>query len=403
MDQNEPKLGHRARLREYFLANPIALSESELMELLLTYAIPRQNVAPQAQSLIVQFGNLDGVLAASMEELVGVPGVGKHTAVLIKLVGRLTRIVSGQAQPVPDPAQQPNLFEIEPTLGPLFDDFDENEPGPAEPEMRTYANDEIANALIFVPQAAQFETFEAFKAHLAERLPYNSASTRQRRANYILRRFFPDARLDVPLTYYAAHCTSQEDLKPAIFYHVLKAEPLAAKVAEELIWPALSIGRVEREDMREFILRYLPDASKASQAKILQALFKTYHLLSVAAEDGTTLRFQIHTGTLAGFLYVLTAQLPQSGIYSFETLEQSPMRRWLLWDREWMRRQLYNLRDLGLVSKVSEIDTVRQFTLPHDQTTALRLYFEHPQRDTLALRERPETGETGFFPENPVS
>jgi len=68
-----------------------------------------------------------------------------------------------------------------------------------------------------------------------------------------------------------------------------------------------------------------------------------------------------------------------------------------------MRRQLYNLRDFGLVSKVSEIDTVRQFTLPFDQTTALRLYFEHPQRDTLALRERSETGETGFFRKNPVS
>ena len=403
MDQNEPKLGHRARLREYFLANPIALSESELMELLLTYAIPRQNVAPQAQSLIVQFGNLDGVLAASMEELVGVPGVGKHTAVLIKLVGRLTRIVSGQAQPVPDPAQQPNLFEIEPTLGPLFDDFDENEPGPAEPEMRTYANDEIANALIFVPQAAQFETFEAFKAHLAERLPYNSASTRQRRANYILRRFFPDARLDVPLTYYAAHCTSQESLKPALFYHVLQAEPLAAKVAEDLIWPALPIGRVDREDMHGFILRYLPDIGNSSQKNALRSLFLTYDLLSVGIQEETTLRFQIHTGALEEFLYVLVAEFPQPGIYTFEALEQGPMRHWLLWDREWMRRQLYNLRDLGLVSKVSEIDTVRQFTLPFDQTTALRLYFEHPQRDTLALRERPETGETGFFPKNPVS
>jgi len=403
MGQDEPKLGHRARLRERFLAGPTALSEAELMEILLTYAIPRQDVAPQAQSLITHFGSLDDVMAASMEELVGMPGVGKHTAVLIKLVDRLTRIVSGQAQPVTDPAQQPGLFEIEPTLGPLFDDFDENEPEPAEPEMRTYANDEIANALTFIPQAAQFKTFEAFKAHLAERLPYNSASTRRRRANYILERLFPAERLDVPLTYYAAQCTSQEDLKPAIFYHVMRAEPLAAKVAEELIWPALPIGRVRREDMREFILRYLPDASKASQAKILQALFKTYHLLSVAMEDGTILRFQVHTGTLTGFLYILMAQLPQPGIYSFETLEQGPIRRWLLWDREWMRRQLYNLRDFGLVSKISEIDTVRQFTLPFDQTTALRLYFEHPQRDTLALRERPETGETGFFLENPVS
>ena len=384
---NEPKVGHRARLRQRFLADPATLSEVERIELLLTYAIPRQDVAPLAHSLIARFGGPERVLGAPIEELVNVPGIGQHTAMLIKLVEWFTRPASGPP-PLPAPAQQPVLLEVEPALGPLFEAGLE----PAEPsklEMRTYANDEIANALEFIPQAAQFETCEAFKAYLWERLPYNSDSTRKRRASYILERFFPAERLDVPLAYYAAQCASQDDLKPVLFYHVLKAEPLAAKVAEELIWPALPIGRIEREDLRRFVLRYLPDAGKASQAKILQALFRTYCLLSVAAENGTTLRFQTHKGTLAGFLYVLTAQLPQPGIYGFETLEQGPLRRWLLWDREWMRQQLYNLRDLGILSKVSEIDTLRQFTLPFDQWTALRHYCEHPQLDRLALREQP--------------
>ena len=65
------------------------------------------------------------------------------------------------------------------------------------------------------------------------------------------------------------------------------------------------------------------------------------------------------------------------------------MRCWLLWDREWMQQQLYNLRDLGILSKVSQIDTLRQFTLQYDQPTALRHYFEHPERNSLVLRERP--------------
>ena len=388
MVRNESKAGHRARLRERFLANPADLSEAELIELLLTYAIPRQDVAPQAQSLITRFGSLDGILTASMEDLVGVPGIGEYSAALVRLVDQLTRLSSGQIRQVlapSPPPPQPRLFEAEPTLGPLFDD----QPEPAEPEVSTYANDEIANALTFLPLAAQFETFEAFKAHLCENLPYNSESTRKRRAHYILKRFFPEERLDVPLTYYAAQCASQEDLKPAVFYHVLEAESLAARVAEELIWPALPLGRVEREDMREFILRHLPDASKASQTKMLQALFKTYCLLSVAVDDGAALRFQVHTGPLTGFLYVLMAQLPQPGIYSFETLERGPMRHWLLWDREWMRKQLYNLRDLGIISKISEIDTIRQFTLRFDQWAALQHYFEHSQLDELALRDQP--------------
>ena len=41
----------------------------------------------------------------------------------------------------------------------------------------------------------------------------------------------------------------------------------------------------------------------------------------------------------------------------------------------WMRRQLYNLRDLGVLSKVSEIDAMRQFTLRFDQHETLRHYF----------------------------
>jgi DNA repair protein RadC len=81
-------------------------------------------------------------------------------------------------------------------------------------------------------------------------------------------------------------------------------------------------------------------------------------------------------------------------MYPFEALEKGAMRRWLLWDREWIRRQLYNLRDLGVLSKVSEIDAMRQFTLRFGQREALRRYFEHPDREALALREGSTTEAT---------
>ena len=112
-------------------------------------------------------------------------------------------------------------------------------------------------------------------------------------------------------------------------------------------------------------------------------------MLSVASLNGTTLRFQLHSGTLEAFLYILTAEFPQPGMYRFEELEGGRMRHWLLWDRGWIHQQLYNLRDLGVLSKVSQIDTLRQFTLQFDQRAALRHYFEHPERHTLALRGRP--------------
>lgn len=392
MTEPETHSGHRARLRQRFLNSAAALAEVELLELVLTFAIPRADVLPQVQKLLEQFGSLDGVLAAPYDKLIHVTGIGEQAATLIKLVARLAGKETNQDKPAFDNTQQPLLLKVEQELPkPAVE--------PATQAMSTFGNDEVANSLIFIPQAAQFETLETFKAHLQKQLPYNSESTRQRRAEYILERFFPGGRLDVPLTYYAAHCASHQDLQPAIFYHMLSAEPIAAKVAEELVWPALPLGCIEREAMRTFVLRYLPNIGTASQAKILRSLFNTYTLLSVGVKEGTQLRFQAHAGTLAGFLYVLTAEFSEPGIYTFEAMENGPLRRWLLWDREWMRRQLYNLRDLGIAAKVSEIDTVRQFTLPYDQMTSLSTFFEHPQRETLALRDNdPAYGQVGGKP-----
>lgn len=257
--------------------------------------------------------------------------------------------------------------------------------------MRVFANDEVATSLKFLPQVEQFQSLEAYKRFLLDHLPYNSSETRLRRANAIVERFFPDGLFPSPLTFFLRNHPSQQDLKSVIFYHILKAEPIAAKMADEFIWPALPIGQVEREDLREFILGYLPNAGESSQQNMLRGLLNTYHLLEAGSLQDTTLRFQLHRGTLPAFLYVLTSEFPEPGIYSFEALDRSPVHRWMLWDREWMRRQLYNLQDLSILDKVAQIDTVEQFTLLHNQTNALKLFFENYQPDHAMLRESNES------------
>ena len=80
-------LGHRERLRRRFQkAGAGGLHSYELLELLLTYAIPRKDVKPVAKRLIKRFGSLGAVFDASLEELEGVPDVGPSSAILIKLV-----------------------------------------------------------------------------------------------------------------------------------------------------------------------------------------------------------------------------------------------------------------------------------------------------------------------------
>lgn len=89
MDENVHS-GHRKRLRQsYIRGGAAAMHEHNLLELLLTYAIPRKDVNPLAHELIAKYGSLARVLAAPVEELMALPGVGESAAVLLSLAGAL--------------------------------------------------------------------------------------------------------------------------------------------------------------------------------------------------------------------------------------------------------------------------------------------------------------------------
>lgn len=79
--------GHRDRLRERFIKTGMkGFEPHEALELLLFYTRPRGNTNPLAHQLIEHFGGLSKVLDAPMEELTAFPGVGPHTALLLKLL-----------------------------------------------------------------------------------------------------------------------------------------------------------------------------------------------------------------------------------------------------------------------------------------------------------------------------
>lgn len=80
-------LGHRKRLRERFLkAGTDGLADYEVVELVLTLAIPRSDVKKPAKELIARFRNLSGILDARLEDLQAVKGIGSVTPVALKII-----------------------------------------------------------------------------------------------------------------------------------------------------------------------------------------------------------------------------------------------------------------------------------------------------------------------------
>ena len=92
--------GHRERLREKFLSNQLA--DYEKLELLLGYAILRRDVRPLARSLVKEFGGVYQVLSASVDDLVKVRGLGRNTAIFLKVVQQMMQIgYKGQLKEMP--------------------------------------------------------------------------------------------------------------------------------------------------------------------------------------------------------------------------------------------------------------------------------------------------------------
>src|SRR5262249_43027075 len=86
--QKEPHhTGHRRRLRERFAQGGLeGVAAYEVIELLLTLAIPRSDVKQPAKELIARFGNLGGILDAPLSELRAVHGLGEVAPVALHII-----------------------------------------------------------------------------------------------------------------------------------------------------------------------------------------------------------------------------------------------------------------------------------------------------------------------------
>ncbi len=79
--------GHRQRQKEKFRQHGLqSFADHEVLELMLFYVIPRVDTNETAHRLIKQFGTLEQVVHAPVEELMKVKGIGENAALFLKLI-----------------------------------------------------------------------------------------------------------------------------------------------------------------------------------------------------------------------------------------------------------------------------------------------------------------------------
>lgn len=94
--------GHRKRMIDKLLFNKEALTDHELLEILLYYCIPRKNVNETAHRLLESFGSLKNVLQADQAALCAVDGIGEHSAAFFITLNEIQSRIHDDANRIPE-------------------------------------------------------------------------------------------------------------------------------------------------------------------------------------------------------------------------------------------------------------------------------------------------------------
>ncbi|MFQ5686057.1 MAG: DNA repair protein RadC [Candidatus Scalindua sp.] len=80
-------IGHRQRIKEkYEKSGMEGWLDYEVLELALSYAMPRKDTKQIAKELLARFKTLNGVLDANRKELQNITGISKHSALFLNLL-----------------------------------------------------------------------------------------------------------------------------------------------------------------------------------------------------------------------------------------------------------------------------------------------------------------------------
>jgi len=236
----------------------------------------------------------------------------------------------------------------------------------------------LKETLDILPRLPDTDSINEIREFLCANLHYSAEQTRQRNANYIIKRTFYYGYVDEAIRMFAKTYQNAPELKDVCFYRFLHSESLQLKIAEELLLPNIGKGIVFREQIRDSLIQHFPESKSIPDGTA--AIIEAFRACDIVRVDRKSLSFSYRDIPNASFAFILHSEYPEPGIYNIEDLENNRYIKALLWNPDKILYALYELRNLGVISKVSEIDSVRQFTTKYTLNEAVRYFIDSANR-----------------------
>jgi len=217
--------------------------------------------------------------------------------------------------------------------------------------------DEIEYILPLIPV---YDDHNEIKKFICDNLRYSAEYSRLRVSRFIVQRIFPSESINPAIRSFAKKFSGRQELRDIIFYMFLKAEPLMEHIINDLFVPSMNSGSIRRSIVNDYLEEKFPNMKSARYCSraAAQALKETK--LAKTTPDSISLTYR--SPLLYSFGYILHSEFPRPGIHPIKDLENNSTVRAMFWYPEAILPMLYELRNQGIISRVSEIDTVRQFS-----------------------------------------
>jgi hypothetical protein len=229
----------------------------------------------------------------------------------------------------------------------------------------------LREAIQLVPGMPETESLVAAREYFRDALHFSAQLTRQRYANYIVRRLFPDGNVDKALQLFAQQFANSRDLQEVCFYRFLKAEKLQVNMVDDLLIPAIGNGSLGRDRIRAYLSEKYPDSKSVTDCgkAVVDALIAG----GIAKADRLKITFAYRGITIPAFAFILHSEFAEPGMYDIRKIEENRYIRAMLWNPEKIMLSLYELRNKEIISKISEIDNIRQFTTRYHLSEVVEL------------------------------
>jgi len=211
-----------------------------------------------------------------------------------------------------------------------------------------------------IKDSIHFSDFAAFRAHMEEALPYNSASTRGRYARTIIKLFFPDGSLNNLLHQGWRTFGDEQLLEDLMRYQFLAQEPIVAHFVVTYLAPASPGSVLGHAVLKEFIREVDPKARPKMVERLGQAIRRLGFVVRERRQDVVVQLWPSKTAFLI-LLHHIFAPTPR--IVTLRDILANPFWQYLGFrEAETVRRILHEANAQGLIAGYATMDQLEQIT-----------------------------------------